>query len=212
VPDPLLRPDGSPPPEEPAFWTFHPDGTPVAPPARGPARGTAAAPGATVHGHTDAGRPPVAPDPGRSTFFPQVAVVIAVGLLLTALLMATHAGPFASSPRTASPAVTASGPDLKGSWHVLVFYHQAFFVETLDVAYADVPTGVFSGTLQTPVGTGAMAGRIVGTSVSFTMTVGTATETGTATLGTSDGRLTMSGDFTNSAGGSGSITATRTGP
>ena len=212
--------------------TLGPDGTPVAPdappPRAAPGPGAAApppaptpprplpptvagAPGATGRAGVGsaAARPPG--QPVRPGFYPRLAIVVAVGLLFTAMLMALGIWPFTSTPGTSPPATTVPPVDVRGTWHVIVFYHLAFFSETLDVTDEDAATGVFAGTLATPVGAGAMAGKIVGSSVSYTISVGGATETGTGTVGTSGGHTTMTGDFSNSAGGSGTLTATRFG-
>ncbi len=155
---------------------------------------------------------PAAPGevPGHLGLVPRVALVVAACALVTGFLVVTHSGPFTPSPSTSSRTTTTAAVApvrIAGTWRLLVVYHLAFSAETLHVT-SESANGVFAGTVASPVGLGSATGKVVGTSVSFTFTLGRGAETGTATVTTSGGRTLMNGDFSNTSGGSGTITAT----
>ena len=71
-------------------------------------------------------------------------------------------------------------------------------------------SGTFTGVIVSPVGVETMKGTVVGTTVSFTLTFGTSSDSGSATLSNSDDKVRMQGAFSTTSGGHGSIIATRT--
>ncbi|MGA2519505.1 MAG: hypothetical protein ABSG81_01655 [Acidimicrobiales bacterium] len=153
--------------------------------------------------------PTAADVPGRLGLVPRVGLVVAACAVVTGFLAVTQSGPFSSSPPAAPGTTTATvaPTDIAGTWRLLVVYHLAFSSETLRVT-SESSNGVFAGTVASPVGLGSATGKVFGTSVSFTFTLGTGSETGTATVSTTGGRTVMNGDFSNASGGSGTITAT----
>lgn len=195
----------SPPAEEPpgAAWTFHPDddvdhdvtpGHPL-PPARVPGPGS---------GH---------PEGSRTSVVARAGIIVTALAVMTGALAVTHAGPFTSSKAapTTTPSTTppAAAPvDVRGTWNLLLAYEATFSAQSLVVTTENRTTGVFSGTVATPVGVESVTGKVSGTTLSFTVTLGSGRETGTATVVTRDGTHHMIGDFVSPAGVKGTITAT----
>ena len=143
-------------------------------------------------------------------------IVTALALMLGALAV-THAGPFATSTSTstsvATSRTTATGAptatDIRGTWNMLVTFEAIFLPERMVVTSENRSTGVFSGTVQTPVGVGAITGTVSGTTLVFQIILGTGKQTGTASVVTSGGGVQMHGEFSSPTGVTGTITATR---
>jgi hypothetical protein len=144
---------------------------------------------------------------------PRVGVIVIVGALVTGGLAVTHQGPFrrlalgagAATPTTVAPVEI----DVRGTWNALESYGDALDVETMDINTENVATGAFSGTITSPVGLEIMTGTVLGGTVSFTITLGTSTDRGNATV-TDGATVRIQGTFSNTTGGHGTIVATRT--
>ena len=72
--------------------------------------------------------------------------------------------------------------------------------------------GSFSGTLTTAVGVETLKGTILDSTMAFTITYGTSTDSGSATVTKVGGVLHLQGSFSNTTGGHGTITASRDAP
>jgi hypothetical protein len=143
---------------------------------------------------------------------PRVGVVVIICALATGALAVRHLGPFrspAAATPTSAPPVHAS-TDVRGSWTALESYGESLEAETMDINTESLSTGAFSGTITSPVGLEIMKGTVAGTNVSFTITLGSSTDRGNATVSSIDTKLRIQGTFSNSSGGQGSIVATRT--
>jgi hypothetical protein len=195
------------------------------------APGPSASPGAPQEAEwtfrPDQSREPMEPDPEPvaglfvdtdgpsrrpSAIVPRVGVVVIVAALLIGALALTRSGPFhspsgaASTPLTQAPTAT----DIRGTWNVLAFFAGAFQVETMTITTENRSSGAFTGVIVSPVGVETMKGTVVETTVLFTLTFGTGSDSGSATVLSSDDKVRMQGTFQNTTGGRGSITATRT--
>jgi hypothetical protein len=160
--------------------------------------------------HHDIGAEP-APRP-RGRVAPFVAVIVIVGALVTGALAVTHLGPF-RSPAVAALTPTTGAPvaiDVRGTWNALESYGEALDVETMDINTENLTTGAFSGTITSPVGLEIMKGTILGGTASFTITLGTSTDRGSATVAVTGATVRIQGTFSNPTGGHGTIVATRT--
>jgi len=203
----------------------------VAPPAQiGVVPGPAAPSGAPESEwtfHPDRPREPVEPDPvptpglfidpqdlapRPSAMVPRVGVVVIVAALLVGALALTRTGPFHSPSGVTStpPTLATTASDVRGTWNVLAFFAGAFQVETMTITTENRSSGTFTGVIVSPVGVETMKGTVVGTTVSFTLTFGTSSDSGSATLSNSDDKVRMQGAFSTTSGGHGSIIATRT--
>jgi hypothetical protein len=186
-------------PSQESEWTFQPDPlqAPVDPDP-GPVTGLFIEPEA----------PPRRP----SRMMPRVGVVVIIAALLIGGLALTRTGPFHSPSGAAStpPTPAATATDIRGAWNVLAFFAGAFQVETMTITTENLSTGAFTGVIVSPVGVETMQGTVVGTTVSFNLTFGTSTDSGSATVSSSGGKVRMQGAFSNTTGGHGSIIATRT--
>jgi len=147
---------------------------------------------------------------------PRVGVVVIIAALLIGALALTRTGPFHSPSGSAStpptPAAAATATDIRGTWNVLTFFAGAFQVETMTITTENRSSGVFTGIIVSPVGVETMKGTVLGPTVSFTLTFGTGSNSGSATVSSSGGKVRMQGAFSNTTGGHGSIIATRTTP
>ena len=135
-----------------------------------------------------------------------------VAAFVLVVLLVTKDGPFhaLAGQAPASAQAPAVRPDVKGTWAFVVDYDNALFQETARISQENPHTGAYSGTVASPVGTEVISGTVSGSSVSFSIRLGSATEAGTAVLSASGGRLQLAATFSNSRGGQGTITATRT--
>jgi hypothetical protein len=142
---------------------------------------------------------------------PRVGVIVIVLALVTGGLAVTHIGPFHSSPGAASTPPTTAGAisDIRGTWNALIGYADSLYSEPLQISTENRATGAFSGTITSPVGAETVKGTLAGTTMSFTISLGNATDQGTATLSPSGSTLRIRGTFSSPAGGQGTIVATR---
>jgi hypothetical protein len=180
-----------------AEWTFLPDAS-VAP--SWPFQ-------AIDNGNADEG-----PPRRRSGMARRLGVVIALGAIVTGTMALTHMGPFHAAPGAAAAPTTAAGPptDIRGVWTVLNGYAGSLYVATLEVTREDVSTGAFSGTVTSPVGIETMSGTVTDKSMTFVIDLGSGTEQGSAAISLTKAKLRFQGVFSNKAGGTGTIVATRT--
>ena len=88
-------------------------------------------------------------------------------------------------------------------------YDGSLFVETLHIGEESTQTGVFSGTVASPVGREAIAGKATASTVSFTIRYGTGVQTGSGQITNSPHTARITGTFVNQTGGSATILATR---
>ncbi len=148
----------------------------------------------------------------RAAIAPGVGVVVIIGALVAGALAVMHVGPFSSSPGIAStPSVTASAPpDIRGGYSALVGFGSSLSSEPMVVSNENLSTGAFTATITSPIGVEAMNGTVVGSTMTFTISLGTSTDRGSASVSTTAGKLRIQGVFSNSKGGQGTILATRT--
>ena len=184
-----------------ARWTFHPD----------------SADDERTTPRAGDEHPVPEPEGGTRTRAPRVAVIgIVVSLLalVTGLLGATHTWPFhPSTPAAASPSHPSARPaDVRGTWSVNVVFAGTSNSETMQIREENRSTGSFSGSIVAPVGNETIRGTVVADSVSFTITFGTTTISGTATIAGGHSRLSMVGNFSNAIGARGILVAARTAP
>jgi len=93
---------------------------------------------------------------------------------------------------------------------VIASFGASRYSETLVVTAENDESGAFSGTVSSPVGVETIEGTVGRTTMSFTVRLGSAADTGTATASKHGGVLRISGYFSNTGGGQGTIAATRT--
>ncbi len=181
---------------EPAFWPL------VGTPGQAGARADKAQPLVPVG--------ELSPRP-RSRLAPRVGIVVIACALVTAGLAVSHVGPFSSSPGAATTPSVPSGAhvDIRGTWNALVGFDSSISTETLHVDAEDPLTGQFSASLSSAVGVESVNGTVVGSTMTYTITLGKSTDDGTATVSTNNGKLRIQGVFSNSYGGSGTIFAVR---
>jgi len=137
-----------------------------------------------------------------------IAVVV-VGALAMVLLAVTHTPPFDSSA-TASASGTTRATSVVGTWSAQVIFGKSFSMQTLDIVAENLVTGVFSGSVNSPVGVETLRGRVEGSIMSFTISLGNSSDIGTATVSIGrHGWGRIKGNFSDPAGAHGTITATR---
>jgi hypothetical protein len=187
---------GSDPSDDPE-WTFRPDEAPE--------------PNWPHAAYEPDDGPGEAPIHQRGRTAPRLGALVIVAALITGLLAVTHVGPFHSSaPAAATPSTVGAPTDIRGVWNVLNAYEGVLYTATMHVTSENLPSGAFSGTITSPVGVETIKGKVLGTTMTFTINLGTATEKGTAGVSTTGARLRIQGTFTNSNGRPGTIIATRT--
>ncbi len=149
---------------------------------------------------------------GRSALAPRVGVLVIAGALITGGLAVAHRGPFHSAPRDGAThaAHQLAVTDIRGTWHAVAFFGGAFQVETMHITVENLHRGSFSGTLTTAVGVETLKGTILDSTMAFTITFGISTDSGSATVTKVGGQLHLQGSFSNTTGGHGTITASRT--
>jgi hypothetical protein len=135
----------------------------------------------------------------------RVAVPAALAVVL--VVVAAHAA-FGSGP-TPGSASNPTPADVRGTWNTVVAYNGSLFVETLHIDNESTQTGAFSGTVASPVGQQAIAGKATTSMVSFTIRFGTGVEAGNGQFSSSPLGARITGTFVNQSGGSASILATR---
>ena len=184
-------------PSDDPEWTFRPDG---APEPEGPS---------VAHEPDD--RPDEAPTHHRRRTAPRLGVLVIVAALIAGLLAVTHIGPFHSSaPAAATPSTVGAPTDIRGVWNALNAYEGVLYTATMHITSEKFSSGAFSGTITSPVGIETMKGKVLGTTMTFTINLGTGTEKGTAGVSITGAKLRIQGTFTNSNGRPGTIIATRT--
>jgi hypothetical protein len=141
----------------------------------------------------------------------RVAGAIAIGVVgLVMVLFAVTRTPPLGSSATASATNKMQAKSVVGTWNAKVVFGQSLSMETLVIVAENLVTGAFSGNINSPVGVETITGRVAGSTMSFTIKLGTGTDVGTATVSTSrnsGGRI--KGNFSNPTGTHGTITATR---
>ncbi len=149
--------------------------------------------------------------PGRARLAPHVGVLVVAAALITGGLAVAHVGPFHSSPQSGGADTTGKiiARDIRGTWKALAFFGGALQPETMHVTVENLHQGSFAGTLTTPVGVETLKGTILDSTMAFTVTLGTSTDSGSATVTKVGGTLHLQGSFSNTSGGHGTITATR---
>jgi hypothetical protein len=178
-----------------ARWTFHPDNVPtpeVAPPSGGDEE-----PGADTTGTS----------PRRPRRVALVGVAVSCAGLVLGLLGATHTGPFHASGRAAAHAVGGAW-DIRGTWTTTAVFAGVSYGETLRITEENLSNGSFSGTVIAPVGVEQIRGTVAVGRVSFTITFGTSTLNGRATVARHGRQLSMIGAFSNDLGAVGTLDAT----
>jgi len=143
---------------------------------------------------------------------PRVGVVVIACALVAVALALAHVGPFSSSPGVAStPSLTTSAPvEIRGTWSALVGFGTSLSAEALQIDTENLSTGQFTAAVMSPIGVETMTGTGAGSTMTFKITLGTSTDSGTATISTTNGKLEIQGTFSNSSGAGGKIFATRT--
>ncbi len=184
-----------------ARWTFHPDEQDAGDPE-------------PVTGDAEPGLGQTNEPHGRA---PRVAVVgMAVSLiaLVAGVLGATRTWPFHSSPpAAASPSHAPARPqDIRGTWNASEVFAGTSVTETLEIRHENLATGSFSGIVGSPVGIETIHGTVNAATVSFAITFGNTTISGTASVAGNHGRLSMVGNFSNALGSRGLMVATRNTP
>ena len=137
----------------------------------------------------------------------RVAVPLALGVVIVLVMV----GRVALGPSgTNSAAAAASTPvNVRGTWNTLVSYNGSLFEVTVHIDNESPQTGAFSGTVASPVGSQAIAGKATGSMVSFTIRYGTGVESGDGQFTSSPVGARITGTFVNQSGGSARILATR---
>ena len=138
----------------------------------------------------------------------RVAVPVAAAVVLAVLLVA-HAGLFGGAGPGVAASASSVPADVRGTWNTLVTYDGSLFVETLHIGEESTQTGVFSGTVASPVGREAIAGKATASTVSFTIRYGTGVQSGSGQITNSPHAARITGTFVNETGGSATILATR---
>ncbi len=137
--------------------------------------------------------------------------MVIVAALIAGLLAVTHIGPFHSSaPAAATPPTVGAPTDIRGVWNALNAYEGVLYSAAMHITHENRSTGKFSGTITSPVGPETMKGTVTGTTMTFTIDLGTGTETGTAGVSKSGAKVKIQGTFTSPHGVQGTIIATRT--
>jgi len=137
----------------------------------------------------------------------RVAVPVALAIVIVLVVVAR----FALSAAGANPAAAADSTpaNVRGTWNTIVSFDGSLFVVTVRIDNESPQTGVFSGTVASPVGQQAIAGKATGSTVSFTIRFGTGVETGNGQFTSSAVGSRITGAFVNQTGGSARILATR---
>jgi hypothetical protein len=157
------------------------------------------------------GGPDEAPTHHRRRTAPRLGILVIVAALIAGFLAVTHIGPFHSSaPAAATPSTVGAPTDIRGVWNALNAYEGVFYAATMHITSEKLSSGAFSGTITSPVGVETMKGKVSGTTMTFTINLGTGTEKGTAGVSKTGAKLRIQGTFTNSNGRPGTIIATRT--
>jgi len=136
----------------------------------------------------------------------RVAVPAALAVVLVVVVAAHAAFGSGGSPASAANPTPA---DVRGTWNTVVVYNGSLFVETLHIDDESTQTGAFSGTVASPVGRQAIAGKATASEVSFTIRFGTGVEAGDGQITTSALGARITGTFMNQTGGNARILATR---
>jgi len=140
-----------------------------------------------------------------------VAIVVVAAFVLV-VLAATHEGPFrglASGTAQAQSPPPSTRPDVRGTWTALLVYDGAVFRDTVHIATENLSTGAYSGTVASPVGVQTIVGSVTASTISFTIRLNDDVEKGSAALTLDSSLPHFVGTFANSAGGLGTISATR---
>lgn len=140
-----------------------------------------------------------------------VGVVVIIAALITGGLAVTHVGPFHRPSRGAPASSSAAEPptDIHGTWIVLESFAGTLYPESLHITAENLSTGTFSGTVTSPVGVETITGVVVGTTLSFSITLGSGADRGTATVSRGATTQRIQGVFSNPQGGQGTIFATQ---
>lgn len=140
-----------------------------------------------------------------------VAIVVVAAFVLV-VLAATHEGPFrglgAATAQAQSPP-KPHRPDVRGTWTALLVFNGSLFRDTVHITNENLSTGVYSGTVDSPVGVQTVFGSATASTLTFTIRLGNDVEKGSAALTLNANLPHFVGTFANSAGGLGTITATR---
>ncbi len=184
-----------------ARWTFHPD----------EAQGEDPGP---VSGEAEPRLEQASEPHGRGPRVAVVGMVVSLIALVAGILGATRTWPFHSSPpAAASPSHAPARPqDIRGTWDASEVFSGTSVTETLEIQRENLTTGSFSGTVRSPVGIERVHGTVNAATVSFAITFGNTTISGTASVAGSHGHLSMVGNFSNALGSRGLIVATRATP
>ena len=156
--------------------------------------------------------PAAAPAPPRQRgVAPSVGLVVILAALITGGLALAHVGPFhRPSHGTPAPFSAAEPPsDIHGTWVVLESFGGNVYPESLHITAENLSTGKFSGTVTSPVGVETITGVVVGTTLSFSITLGSGADRGTATVSRGATTQRIQGVFSNPEGGQGTIFATQ---
>jgi len=137
------------------------------------------------------------------------AITLAFVGLVMVLFAVTRTPPLGSSA-TASATNNMQSKSVVGTWNAQVVFGQSLSMQTLVIVAENLVTGAFSGNINSPVGVETITGRVAGSTMSFTIKLGTATDVGTATVSIrSNGGGRIKGNFSDPTGSHGTITATR---
>ena len=145
---------------------------------------------------------------GRTARVAGAIALFVVGLVMV-LLAVTHTPLLASSATASAASGTTRAKSVVGTWNAQVVFGQSTSMQTLDIVFENLVTGVFSGSVNSPVGVETITGRVAGAAMSFTISLGNGSDIGIATVSIGlHGQGRIKGNFSDSAGAHGTITAT----
>ena len=137
----------------------------------------------------------------------RVAVLLALAVVIVLVVVGRVA--LGSSGTTSAAAADSTPANVRGTWNTLVSFDGSLFEVTVHINSESSQTGAFSGTVASPVGRQAIAGKATGSMVSFTIRFGTGVEAGDGQFTSSAVGARITGSFVNQSGGSARILATR---
>jgi hypothetical protein len=147
---------------------------------------------------------------GADAHFMKARLAVPVALVVVIVLLVTVVRVALDSSGPSSAAAAGSTPvNVRGTWNTLVSYDGSLFMVTVHINDESAQTGAFSGTVASPVGRQAIAGKATGSMVSFTIRFGTGVESGNGQFTSSPVGARITGTFANESGGTARILATR---
>ena len=138
-------------------------------------------------------------------------VAVPLALVVVIVLVVVGRVALGTSGTNSASAADSTPVNVRGTWNTLVSYEGSLFMVTVHINDESSQTGAFSGTVASPVGKQAIAGKATGSMVSFTVRFGTGVESGNGQFTSSAVGARITGSFVNQSGGSARILATRSG-